>query len=248
MQRYFVESLNMEQTHVYIKGEDVHHIVNVMRMVEGNKLICVHPDEGTALCSILRIEGSEQVLCKIEEWITQEIELPVKVTVVQSLGKGDKVEQVVQKGTELGADSFIPYQADRSIAKWDAKKSDKKIWRLEKIAKEASEQSERTYIPEVKKLMKINEIVSLEGYDYKILAYEGEARNGHSETIKIIFEKVQPGNSIIIAFGPEGGFSEKEVETFLQSGFQAIRLGPRILRMETAPLYFLSALSYQLEE
>ncbi|GGF07557.1 ribosomal RNA small subunit methyltransferase E [Halobacillus andaensis] len=248
MQRYFVESLNWDQSHVYINSDDVHHIVNVMRMVEGNKLICVHPNEGAAVCSILQIEGSEQVVCKIEEWITQDIELPVKVTVVQSLGKGDKVEQVVQKGTELGADSFIPFQADRSVAKWDAKKSDKKIHRLEKIAKEASEQSERTSIPSVKKLMKINEIVSLEGYDYKILAYEGEARNGYSETIKIIFGKVKPGDSIIVVFGPEGGFSDKEVETFLQSGFQSIRLGPRILRMETAPLYFLSALSYQLEE
>ncbi|WP_101844332.1 16S rRNA (uracil(1498)-N(3))-methyltransferase [Halobacillus sp. Marseille-P3879] len=247
MQRYFVESSNWDQTHVYINNDDVHHIVNVMRMTEGDKLICIHPDEGPAVCSITAIRTG-QVNCKIEEKMAEDLELPVKVTIVQSLGKGDKMEQVVQKGTELGAFSFIPYQADRSVAKWDNKKTDKKIIRLEKIAKEASEQSERTRIPSIRKLMKLSEVTRLKDYEHKFLAYEGEAREGKSNTLHTALTRINPGENVLVVFGPEGGFSPHEVSAFLEEGFFSISLGPRILRMETAPLYFLSALSYQLEE
>ncbi|MCP3030362.1 16S rRNA (uracil(1498)-N(3))-methyltransferase [Halobacillus sp. A1] len=248
MQRYFVDSSNWNQTQVTISGDDVHHISNVMRMTEGQTIVCVHPDFGAAVCSIEKMEVPEQIICKVDEWIKKNTELPVNVTIVQSLGKGDKMEQVVQKATELGADSFIPYQAERSVAKWDKKKTDKKIMRLKKIAKEASEQSERVKVPEIHDLLELNELLRMDSFDVKLLAFEDEARKDTYSSLRLELEKVNEGDSLLVIFGPEGGFSSRESNALVNSGFHSIRLGPRILRMETAPLYFLSAVSYHFEE
>ena len=91
-------------------------------------------------------------------------------------------------------------------------------------------------------------ISSCEHYTYKLIAYEEEAKMGHSKKcLQETFEKIKPGESVVMVFGPEGGISEKEVELLKNEGFLSCALGPRILRTETAPLYFLSALSYVLE-
>lgn len=248
MQRYFVEKNFWEGDLLQITGEDTHHISRVMRMNEGDELIAIHPDKGPAQCLITEVtEGT--IHCKVQGWLQEDRELPVQVTIIASLGKGDKLEQVVQKGTELGASTFIPYQADRSVAKWDKKKEPKKIQRLQKIAKEASEQSERSVIPEVSHVYGLEQLLQLEEqYDHCFFAYANEARVSPFGTLGKALQNVQEAQKVLVAFGPEGGFSEREVERLESKGFSSIRLGPRILRMETAPLYFLSSLSYLLEE
>ncbi|MGP4074454.1 16S rRNA (uracil(1498)-N(3))-methyltransferase [Halobacillus sp. K22] len=248
MQRYFVERSNWKNGSLWITGEDVHHISRVMRMDKEDKLIGIHPEQGPAICRILEMTSS-QIECSVEEWLDENRELPVKVSIVQSLGKGDKLEQVVQKGTELGAWTFTPYQAERSVVKWDEKKTAKKIQRLQKIAKEASEQSERIRIPEVHSLISLQELIqSSKEYDWCILAHEDEARRKTFRAIDSILEKINPEDRVLVVFGPEGGFSENEVQDLVKAGFMTVRLGPRILRMETAPLYFLSTISYHFEE
>lgn len=148
MQRYFIDREQWRDSHITIVGNDVHHITRVMRMGTGDEIIAIHPDKGPALCKITDI-SEDTVVCKFGEWRKEDRELPVQVTIVSAIGKGDKLEQVVQKGTELGAHAFIPFKAERCVAKWENKKVDKKINRLEKIAKEAAEQSERSHVPDI---------------------------------------------------------------------------------------------------
>lgn len=248
MQRYFVEKKLWEGDLLRIIGEDTHHISRVMRMSEGDELIAIHPDKGPAHCLITEVTA-DTIDCKVQAWLHEDRELPVHVAIVASLGKGDKLEQIVQKGTELGASTFIPYQADRSVAKWDNKKEPKKIQRLQKIAKEASEQSERSVVPEVYNVYGLEQLLQLEEhYDQCYFAFANEARVSQFGTLGKTLQHVQKGQKVLVAFGPEGGFSEREVKTLDNNGFSSIRLGPRILRMETAPLYFLSSLSYLFEE
>ncbi|MBA2173546.1 16S rRNA (uracil(1498)-N(3))-methyltransferase [Halobacillus locisalis] len=248
MQRYFVSDDLWDKNQVTIEGKDVHHIVRVMRMEQGTKIICIHSQKGAALCEILEVTD-ETVIAGVIEWLDENRELPVDVTIVQSLGKGDKMEQVVQKGTELGAHRFIPFAADRSVAKWDSKKIGKKIERLEKIAKEASEQSERMHIPMISTMHKLQDLVKLsDDFTYCFFGYAESARQSVSLSLHDHLKHVAPGDSVLVVFGPEGGLSDEEVSAFKNHGFESIRLGRRILRMETAPLYFLSSLSYQLEE
>jgi len=244
LQRYFSE--NVEDV-FFIKEEDFHHITRVMRMKLGDELYCVNRQQQAARCLIEKITEN-QVIAKVVQWIDETTELPVSVSIVSGLPKGDKLEWIIQKGTELGASKFIPFIAARSVVKWDEKKSDKKLVRWNKIAKEAAEQSHRNKAPEVMESVKIKELIELGmNYDLKLVAYEEEAKAGESSVLASCLKQLKPGKSVMAVFGPEGGLTEAEVSALKENGFQTCGLGPRILRTETAPLYLLSAVSYHYE-
>lgn len=247
MQRYFVEQPYQDGEWISISGEDHHHIVRVMRMQEGNEIFVVFPDQSSAIGKIERI-SSDAVDVSIVEWESDKKELPISVTIASGLPKGDKLEWILQKGTELGASGFIPFKAERSIVKWDEKKGKKKVERWEKIVKEAAEQSHRTLIPDLSSPLTLKELlVKADGYDYKLVAYEEESRAGETSNLSNVLSEVKPSHRVLILFGPEGGLTDSEVEVCKEKGFIPCGLGPRILRTETAPLYALSAISYQLE-
>lgn len=247
MQRYFIPEENWKEESVFII-EDAHHISRVMRSKPGDEIICVHPLHQAALCSITSMEES-QIEAAIVSWIKEEKELPVSITLAQGLPKGDKLELILQKGTELGASFFLPFQAGRSIVKWDKKKADKKLARFNKITKEASEQSHRTKIPSVLPLRSFEELLdSSTEYDLCIFAYEEETRGPRSKGLSSLLKETSPGDKILACIGPEGGFTMEEAKALTDKGFLSVRLGPRILRTETAPLYLLSCISYHYEE
>ncbi len=123
MQRYFVPSHQWSEQNLVIKGDDYHHIVNVMRMKEGHSIICV-TNGVSYVCEVHDIQD-QTVECLIIKKLNENQELPVKVTLAQGLPKGDKLDLIVQKSTELGLEHFIPLQMDRTIVKWDHKKEQK---------------------------------------------------------------------------------------------------------------------------
>lgn len=248
MQRYMVEQRNWSKQDLYIDGDDYHHIVNVMRMKPGDQVICNHPSGKAYQCTIEEIDDQHVRLVILKE-LTNQTELPVHVTLMQGLPKGDKLEWVVQKATELGAETIIPLACERSIVKWDDKKIPKKVERLQKIAKEASEQSHRTVQPTVDAPVSIKQLTSQSSsYDHKFVAYEETTRELKTNKLESYLAEIKPGASIGIVIGPEGGLTDSEIERLYQADYQPIRLGPRILRTETAPLYFMSVLSYLFEE
>lgn len=248
MQRYFIPRDNWNGNQIQVRGDDAHHIARVMRYKTGDKIICNHPDGLAAICTVKTI-GQNVVYVAKEEWLKETVELPIHVTIAQGLPKGDKLELVLQKGTELGAHAFIPFQADRSVVVWDKKKKDKKMQRLKKIVKEASEQSHRNKIPVIKEMMSVSELVQ-EGitYDVKLFAYEEEAKVPYFQSFGAAVNKLKEGQHVLVCIGPEGGFSEKEVQQLKDNNFHSVRLGPRILRTETAALYALASISYHFEE
>lgn len=245
MQRYFIKQVN-DQSSVKITGDDFHHMTRVMRMVAGDSFYGVI-DGKTAIIEVEQIQ--EDILVgRISQWLEETKELPIQISIANGLPKGDKLEWIIQKGTELGAHSFIPFNATRSIVKWDAKKAGKKTERLRKIAKEAAEQSHRTVIPDVSDPVTFKQLIELaQDYDHKLVAYEEEAKQGEASQLASTLKNIQPGQKLLLVFGPEGGLESTEVNGLIEAGFQACALGPRILRTETAPLYALSAISYELE-
>ncbi|MFT4412689.1 16S rRNA (uracil(1498)-N(3))-methyltransferase [Fredinandcohnia humi] len=244
MQRYFVDDMN--DTHATITGEDVHHITRVMRMSIGDNIICCYNGK-VARCSITEITN-DSVFAYVVEWVENINELPIKVCIASGLPKGDKLEYVIQKGTELGTAEFVPFIAARSIVKWDEKKGHKKTERWSKIAKEAAEQSHRAVIPNVQTPLSFQNLLSYsESYDYKLIAYEEDAKRGERSNLARVLSELIEGQSLLVVIGPEGGLSEKEVAKLEEHGFISCSFGPRILRTETAPLYVLSAVSYHFE-
>ncbi len=247
MQRYFVTKDSIADGIVTITGGDVHHIVRVMRMEQGDEIICSDNDKRTYRCRISSLHN-EAIQATILEEYGQKSELPVAVTIAQGLPKGDKLEFITQKSTELGASCVLPFSARRSVPKWDEKKAGKKIERLNKIAKEAAEQAHRDRIPKVEKLHSFQELLGrMKDYQHCIVAYEEVARQGEPSLLAKALARVQRKQSLLVIIGPEGGLTPEEVEKLKEEGAALCGLGPRILRTETAPMYVLSAISYYFE-
>ena len=122
VQRYFLENKNISGKTVTITGDDFHHITRVMRMEPGAEIMTVNEDGLAAITKISEIT-SDTVIGTVIEWKNEEKELPINVAIASGLPKGDKLEFIVQKGTELGANQFIPFIAARSVVKWDPQKS-----------------------------------------------------------------------------------------------------------------------------
>jgi 16S rRNA (uracil1498-N3)-methyltransferase len=245
MQRYFIEGKIPDNRIVAITGDDAKHIAKVMRQEAGDEMLIV-VENAAYLAEIVSMDQDVKVILK--DVVKAETELPIDVTIACGLPKGDKLELIVQKSTELGMSGLIPFAAERSIVKWDGVKSGKKVLRLQKIAKEAAEQSHRVRIPEIHTPCSFKELLkAAERFDAVIVAYEEETRETDrtrfAETVKSLYDK----SSILMVFGPEGGFSLSEAEQFKSLGAVFTSLGPRILRAETAPLYALSAISYEFE-
>jgi 16S rRNA (uracil1498-N3)-methyltransferase len=246
LQRYFVKQRANENSFV-IDGDDRHHIFKVMRMETGDKIICVGPDGETAVCEIVKITD-EQVVADVVQWKDEKSELPISISIASGLPKGDKLEWIIQKGTELGAHEFIPFSARRSVVKWDEKKAAKKIERWQKIAKEAAEQSHRGIVPEIISPINFKALIEKgKDFHYKLVAFEEESRSGETAAFASTIQQMNQGDSLLLVFGPEGGLAEEEIDLLQENDFTLCGLGPRILRTETAPLYALAAISYHFE-
>lgn len=245
MQRYFVDASARDGQQFHLGKEEAHHILNVMRMETGDEIL-VLDGSGLFRCRLVSLSKSE-ALAEIEESLESDTELPVRVTIAHGLPKGDKIELVAQKGTELGMSRLLIFEAARSVSKWDAKKVPKKLDRVQKIVKEAAEQSYRVQLPEVDYVTYDEVLKAASDYTACLIAYEETAKAGERSVFAETLETLKPGDSLLVVIGPEGGLTEGEVERLMQAGFRAAALGRRILRTETAPFYVLSAVSYQFE-
>lgn len=249
MQRYFMKEKDFESADALIRvpDEHYHHMVNVMRMKIGDECYFVY-SEGQTWRVKVREVTPECVLVSKEEFIKKNSEMPVDVTLFCGFPKGDKLEWITQKATELGAFEIIGFPAKTSVVKWNDKKRLAKEQRLAKIATEAAEQSHRQRVPSITLLSDTKELIQRAAeYDVVLIAYEESAKQGEMTQLSRTLNQLKVGMRVACVFGPEGGLTPQEVQQLMETGALACGLGPRILRAETAPLYLLSAISYQLE-
>lgn len=247
MQRFFVEPCQIDEPayRIHITGTDVNHIVNVLRMKPGEELWISDGEKKEYHCRI-ESAASDEVCLHILYAQEPDYELPNKIYLFQGLPKSDKMELIIQKAVELGAFEIIPVETKRCVVRLDGKKAAKKVERWQQIAESAAKQSKRMLVPSVHSVMNFKEAIAYaEEMDVRLIPYE--LAKGMAETKEII-KQIQPGQSIGIFIGPEGGFEESEVDTAVNSGAIPITLGKRILRTETAGLAILSVLMFQLEQ
>lgn len=237
MQRYFA---NKENEYIYLGDGDIHHLLHVMRAKVGDEIEVVADFK---LYSAI-IESISPLKIKVNYEIPSDSEIKEEVTLFFALAKGDKIDFVVQKATELGVSKIVLIKCERCVVKFDNKDLDRKLERFTKIAKEASEQSHRCKIPEIVGVVDIKNIPSDLLSEINLLAYEKEAGSTSS-----LFERVSKNKSISIMIGPEGGFSNEEVKYLNDKyHFKNVSLGKRILRTETAAIYALSVIGFLLEK
>ena len=246
MQKFFVEENQIQHNKIYIEGQDVKHIISVLRMQIGDKIqIC---DKSTMENYIVQIEEiqKEQIATEIIEKLQTNIESNVEIHLYQGLPKADKMELIIQKTIELGVHLITPVDMVRCVVKLDEKDAKKKIERWQKIAEGAAKQSKRDIIPKIENKIKLKEILDkIKEYDTFIVAYEEEINNTLKQVLKQI--KNKDNYKIGILIGPEGGIDSKEIENLKENGAVIVTLGKRILRTETAPIAMVSNILYELE-
>ena len=238
MQRYFGRKI---QGHVTLSEEDSFHLLKVMRARKGEEIEVV-ADEKVYLCLV---ESTKPLIITIKKQLKEDNELPNYVILIAALLKGDKMDYVLQKATELGVSEIILLSTSRTIVRIKGHQNDLKLGRYQKILKEAACQSKRTRIPYINNIIDFSQIDEIEA-SLKLIAYEGN--KGSSATLNKKLASIKPGKRIAVIIGPEGGFSLPELEYAKNSGYIPVGLGKRILRAETASLYTLSVIANRLED
>ena len=218
-----------------LEGSDVIHIRTVLRLTVGDEIEVL---DGEGSLYLVRLSESKNKLIKCEILSSEKIEAesPLKIYLGQSIIKGSGFDVILRKAVELGVYSISPLLTERTVTKSN---SDKKIIRWKKIVEESSKQCGRSLIPKVS-----NSIIRLKTFcqqasdsDLKLIFWEME----NKKSLKDINPETAPSSASVL-IGPEGGFTQEEVETARSYGFHSLGLGPRIFRAETAPLVVLSLL------
>jgi len=244
MHRFFIEQSTEVDSSVIISGNDYNHLKNSLRLNIGDRVILSAGDGFDMKAEIINYsdEGAELKIISREK---SEVEAGIKVWLAQGLPKKSKMDLIVEKATEIGFAGLIPLESKRTIVKYNHKKKDKKQRRWQRVAEAAAKQSGRAVIPEIKDFYKTDNLKDLkEEFDYVLLLWEDERNNSIKEFFKA--NKVAAEASILLIIGPEGGFSEAEVNKFKNElEARIITLGPRILRTETAGITALTAILYE---
>ena len=246
MHHFFVRPEQISGKEAYIEGPDWNHAANVLRVRPGEQVLLSVGEDWNYLCTVREVDrAGQRILLSVLEENRDVRELPVKISLYQGLPKSDKMELIIQKAVELGAARVVPVETARCVVKLDRKKAESKRARWQAISESAAKQSGRSLIPEVAMPMKYAAALK-EAADSDIRLIPYENAEGMERTRKIL-ESVRPGQKIAVFIGPEGGFEETEIRQAEEAGFEAVTLGKRILRTETAGFVVLSLLMAQTE-
>lgn len=236
MPRFPVDEKKIEDGRATLSGTDYKHIVKVLRMKEGDALTLFDCKSFEYDGKISRV-GSKEVVVDILSSRKVETDSPLRMTLMQGLPKGDKMDYIVEKATEIGVHAIVPVVTERS----QVRTADKKM-RWERIAVEAAKQCGRTKPPTIENTLNYNEAINCLDDDSLGLILHVGSQVSLKEFLK---NPLQHPTNIIVLIGPEGGFSENEVLLASEMGFTSLGLGPRTLRTETAGIAVLSIIQFQ---
>ena len=240
MRRFIVPQGLLGGATARIADELFHHIATVLRLKAGDSMLLVDNSGKEAVARITALE-KDAVTVTLEN-------LPARisgtagphVTLYQALPKGDKIDMILQKATELGVEAIIPFRAVRSIPKLDGERLEKRLVRWERIVREAARQSGRSSVPKLGFVDGVAELLVEGEHSLKILLWEGETQR----SLKSVLSSSCRPETVAVIIGPEGGLTVEEAAKAVAAGYLPVTLGERILRTETAGLAVLAILQY----
>ena len=199
-------------------------------------------DDGISFVGEITAVSMNTVTVSAKEILRETHEPDVRISLLQGLAKGEKMELIIQKAVEIGVVEIFPLAMDHSVVVLDRSKAGKKTERWQKIAEAAAaKQSKRDVIPAVHGVMKLSQVLQEDNWDLLVIAYESENRI----SLKEVLQAHKNAKSIGVIIGPEGGLSNEEVKAAQEAGGIAVSLGRRILRTETAGLVAAAAILYE---
>jgi len=237
MQRYFAHE--KISNNFILNSDDLYHIRTVMRMNECDKIEVVY-NHNVYICVLHNINDNISIeICeKLPDILKNDVEIVLAIPIL----KEQKMDYILQKSTELGVSKIIPFIATRSVVKLKSDKEGNRISRWQKICKEASEQSKRVDIPIVTNVKLLKDLKNFDGRKF-VCSTKKDVNN-----IKMFLQKYISCGKLLLVIGPEGGLTDNEEDYLVSENFIPVSLGKRIMRVETAPLFILSVINYEMME
>jgi 16S rRNA (uracil1498-N3)-methyltransferase len=241
MARFFLPRKQIHDSHGIVEGQELEHLRKVLRLKPGDH-ITVFDDSGWEHEAVIRSLGGAQGRIEIlKSSIEARRESPLQITLAVGLTKGDKLDFVVEKATELGVQTIIPFSSAFSVPKLDGRKISARTERWQKIALSATKQCGRTRVPEVEPLCSLQELLARsQPQAVKLFFWEKAAER----SLRQLHDQFPSAQTALLTIGPEGGFSPEEAELARRCGFELAHLGRRILRAETAAVTALSLVQF----
>jgi 16S rRNA (uracil1498-N3)-methyltransferase len=240
MARFFLPQANIKEGRGIVRGQELTHLMKVLRLRAGD-FVTLFDNSGWEHEAVIETLTSERGELKIVESRATRCDPFLPITLAVGLTKGEKLDWVIEKATELGVTTIVPFSSNYTVPKLDNHKIHKRSERWRKIAVSAAKQCGRSRIPEVRSLCSFEKFVSESWPEtLKLIFWENETER----SVREMFEKCGETKHVLLAIGPEGGFSEREVELASAQGFQSVHMGRRILRSETAALAGLTILQF----
>lgn len=241
MRRFFLEKNRIEKGRAILDGNEAKHVGKVLRLGVGDSLYLLD-EEGSEYQAVITSKSSRTVEVEILTKIPPQKDSSITIALGQALPKAQKMNYIIQKTTELGVSTIIPFSSTRSVPLLDDERSQRKRVRWQRIALEATKQCGRVVVPRIEAIVPFKEVLEKwNDNSLKIMLWEDEK----NITLKDVLKKNQPSSKVIFLVGPEGGFTPDEVEMAKHAGFQAVSLGKYILRTETAGICLLGILHYE---
>jgi 16S rRNA (uracil1498-N3)-methyltransferase len=245
--RAFCQPTNREPTELTLSPDESHHLVAVNRAQAGNTVVAFDGRGTEWICDLL---AADKRAARLKVRFLQKAKpLPYTITLGQALPKGGFMDAIVRKATELGAARIAPLESERTQVHLDGERSDKKIEKWQVAALEAAKQCGNPWLPEILAVQNATAFMeAARGYDLKLIA----SLQPGAKPLKSVLTAFSAANgrapkNVLWLIGPEGDFTPAEMSVSKSAGFEPITLGPLVLRCETAAIYALSVLSYELQ-
>jgi 16S rRNA (uracil1498-N3)-methyltransferase len=227
LQRMTIALSQLQQEQILLTPQQHHYLNRVLRLREGDRFIAM---DGLGKWWLASLSGEQ---AQVLELLVVETELPVAITLIIALPKGSGFEDIIRSCTELGVACIAPVLSDRTLLN----PSPQKLERWQRIAAEAAEQSERAFVPTILEPVPFSTAIKNTPITHRYIC---EARGEHSHLQNTI---AQISKEVVIATGPEGGWTDRELTEAISAGFQPVSLGRRIFRAVTAPIVALSLIA-----
>jgi len=238
--RFYLTKEKIQDNKGIIAGPELEHMRTVLRLQPG-QTVTLFDDEGWEHEAIIQSYGARVAELEILKSYQPKRESPLDITLAQAIGKGEKMDWVVEKATELGVQTVLPFFSSYTVPRLNTDKMQKRRLRWEKIAVSAAKQSGRTRIPKIMELGDFDSVIQRQwSCELKLLFCPDES----SEPLNQVKAGREHLASVLLVIGPEGGFTSEEVEEASRHGFQTVQLGNRVLRTETAAVSVLSIVQF----